>query len=330
MNNIYTSHTKKNILFNNIKDIPNIDYNTQEGGKIRVKKFIKKLFKTKKSKKTSTDKPIKILDKKYSIRKVGYHNYSKKKDDINDFINYILYYNPNYTNLPNEFIINIAKNITSYKKEYYSLYKKNILNRKYKLLPSIDYIYNLYKTTKNLRLFFNSFYEYICIVAIFENIIHNILYSNISNTFIVENSNYVKYGLKIFDDKVSLYLPEHNPIFVNLFKCRISLSALDIKKQKIETKPTEIPKIEQKTPDIKPENTIKVPVNNDFYNAFMYIPGVYEPMASTNIKKGGGKGININKKYLEIINKKIVIANNEDIKEKINIFYKNNYTSIDW
>lgn len=360
-NNIY-NHSPDYYDLSKLNFSDNAFVDNQEGG--GIKKIVKKIFKTRKNK--GDGKTLKIKkDKKYSFKQFGdtkssYNTFriskTNIKDNIKQFINYILNYNVKEPVSPNSDILYIARNIYKYKSHYYNIYNSNISNRKYKLLPSAKYMRKIYDATKNIRAFFIKLYEYICINSIFENIIYNALYSNISNTFNVNNSDYVKYGLSIYDkDNVEEYVSEHNIIFKKIYGCEINLTPLKFKNKKGVTISTPI-----KSSTIETKINVKIPVNNKFYNQVMAVPGldskgkdlfsilgIKNPEAKLiegetdnendklidkgkQLSNGKNKLKNINKQtqYLKIINTKIII--NKKILDKIDNFYKNKYDTIIW
>jgi hypothetical protein len=332
MNTLNVKHTLKNKI-----KYSNISNNFQDGGKIRVKKLFKKIFRRTKKNKKAVE--LKDPEAKYTIKKVISHNSLTEKIDITEFINYILYYNINKPTPPSNNIKHIIINIDEYNNDYYKVYNDNLNDRKYKFLPSIKYMSNMYKKINNIKVFLTKIFEYLCIISIFENIIHNALYSNISNVFIVSNSNYVKYGLNIYNnDNIEEYLSEHNPIFDKLFNCRISLKELNFKQKTPSIKKKEIPlEIAEESEPVDPKYVPNIPVNNSLYNAFMYIPNVYETnkkpaeeVSRKSIKQKGGNNINIDELYLKLINKKIIISDIHKIQNKITEFYKNDITNIGW
>lgn len=361
--------------YDNFNDLTN---QQQIGGKNRAKKFFKKLFRTKKQIIVVDGKPIRVGEdekRDYSFKKGSRSKYStpskrevskkkretteEKRVNVEDFIKYILNYNINSPLSLNDNNRHIARNINDYNDIYYSILKSRKSDRRYKLLPSVKYMKVLYDLSSNLSLFFTKLYEYVCINAIFENIIYNAIYSNISNSFNVDNDDYVKYGLSIYSkDKVEEYVSEHNPIFEKIYKCKIDLNGLKFKNLKPVTKKDDIAiKSDVKKPS---DNAPLFPINNEFYNMLMSVPGVDIPgndiyailgkkppqpttdedkgdlsdsmtkfYTKSNSGKSGDSSSNINDLYLEVINSKI-IKSSSSLEEKVKAFYANNYNTISW
>lgn len=372
----YTLKKKVNNTYNKVRDdydISSINFSNdteliQQGGKNRVKKFFKRLFKTKKAK-INSDKPIEVSDTGFTFKNrssdSSYNNrilttyntlndrLSEKQSDkltklIEGLINAIFNYNIESITIPN-IDINIIFNdkISNRAKEvYYKLLNSNQYDRKYRLLPSFGYMRKIYKTDNSVSVFLRSIYDYICINSIFENIIFNAINSYISNTFNVNNSNYVKRGLSIFTkENVEQYVSEHNPIFEKIYKCKIDLSKIGYTNIKPITKSPQIQPIVSSN-----LNQPNIPSNNEYLNLLISIPGRQDNSSLNRIlgikmddskkeekleleqqtEKSNTTIMDANEKYLKIINSNNLIKSAPSLKDKIDSFNKINYKTIVW
>lgn len=347
-------YTKKNIKSHsnivpnniNISDVPNFSdglftpLNPMTGGGL----FSRKKNKTKKLS-TTRDAETDISANTAASNSPRNPVKATPKERVIAFINYMYYYNPDNVVQPNEDIKHVLTNLAKYRKIYEYLHGKAFNPRIYNLMPLMKYMIKVYNELQNVAAFFSHMYEYICIVAIYENILFNAMHSRVSNTFSVDHTSHVKYALEQYSSSVinnktiERYIVAHNKQFLNKFQCRISITALrKLNPEKIyeraEAEITHKSKSKKKTPhEVYGELT-------GFRADFMSVPGVDDlnPPSQKSSSSGTESSDTDAKKlidklttlYLGIINTKLLKSKISEKRFDINSFYGIKYTYINW
>lgn len=164
---------------------------------------------------------------------------SNKTEFVNKFINHVFTYKPSNSDIVIDEDIKTVNtflgNIGTLNKEYIRTINSNKKqDRRYRRLPMPSMIKKIYTDNKkgssiNFKKIYDEIYLYYAVMAIFDNLLHNMLQNPVSEKFsiLADDMSLIAYGLNNIKDNASKYLDKvHNNVFKKIYKATIDVNKL--------------------------------------------------------------------------------------------------------